>query len=180
MYRALLGDAWSELPEAVRAVHLPGEIQGSLEVTWGRGWFARLLARLLGFPRPGREVPVTLSIEARADASLWRRRIGQVLLVTEQWFEAGLVLERLGGIVCAFELQGDANGVRYSQRFATLRFGPLALRLPRWLTPRVLARVSRVPEGALTEVEIQAPLAGMILRYAGKVTRVSPLPQEEP
>ena len=60
LYRRLLGDAWTALPEPVRAMHeLTGTLiaSGRATVERGAGLLARLVAAVMGFPRAGRDCP---------------------------------------------------------------------------------------------------------------------------
>jgi hypothetical protein len=151
-----------------------------MTVRWGSGILARFLGRLFGFPRPGEAVPVHLTIEPIAMGARWTRRMGEAHLVTEQTVESGLVFEAFGPFVCGFRVNADSQSLWYTQQYAGLRFGRRRLRLPRWLWPRVHARVRQVGTSASSEVEILAPWIGPVLRYEGMVTRVHPEPAESP
>ncbi len=143
-----------------------------MSVHWGSGWLARCVARVLRFPAPGDAVAVQLSIDARDGVLHWTRRMGTALLVTEQWIMNGLVFEKLGPVLCGFRVEADAQSLWYTQEYAGLRFGPYSLRLPRWLWPRVTARVTQAGSQAHSQVDILAPWIGLVLRYEGLVMHV--------
>jgi hypothetical protein len=157
------------LPQSIRIAHGGGESRGFMRVSWGERCSARWLARLLGFPQPCARLEVVLHVEPLAEGNRWVRRMGTASLTSTQRAACGLLLESFGWIVCAFRLLSDALGLRYVQEYAALRLGPCQLRLPRWASPRVVARVEQTSAGPLTEVEISAPVVGRLLHYEGIV-----------
>lgn len=144
-----------------------------MSVHWGSGWLARMVARLLRFPAPGRAVAVELRVDERDGRTEWRRRMGETLLFTQQWVKKGLVFEQLGPVTCGFRVEADTRSLWYTQEYAGLCWGPLTLPLPRWLWPRVIARVTQVGGRAHTHVTILAPWLGLVLSYEGLVTSVN-------
>ena len=186
LYRTILGDdAWHRLPEAVRAAHGDGAtsvFQGTFRVTRGGNLAARLFAPLLRAPPAGDDVPVRLIVEAFDDGTeRWLRWFGDHLLTTSQRrADDGTLRERFGPLDLAFDLVADANGVDYRQTAARLRCGPVSLRLPRWLSPRVAAR-EEVAAGARGDelrthvrVELSLPVVGRIVTYDGTLHDLTP------
>jgi hypothetical protein len=170
LYQTLLGRAWYTLTAHVQAMHLPGQMEGSFDVTRATGFLARLLSLLLGFPASGTARTVQLTITARGAALVWTRNIGGTRLVTAQWVVAGKLIEQLGPIRCVFDVQPRDGGVDFVQEHAALALGPWSLRLPRWLSPRVSGRVrAATAPWVRVDVEIQAPFMGPVLHYAGEV-----------
>ena len=69
LYRRMLGDAWDRLAAPIRALHeLSGEkvVTGEATVIRGRGPLAWLAGLVMGFPRAGERVPVTVEIHRTA------------------------------------------------------------------------------------------------------------------
>ena len=169
LYPRLVGPAWHELPEALRRMHGGAGAHGAgfFEVRWSSNPLARLVARLGGLPRPGERVRVELRVEADARGETWRRSFDGRPLVTRQWAQDGLLVERVPGLELYFALEVRAGTLLFIQRRAVLRLGPLRLPLPSSLAPSVAARVSGEPAGMRVEVELHAPLFGRLCRYGG-------------
>lgn len=169
LYATLAGAVWDELPGAFRAVHGPGEARGRLDVSRSPARAARALAWLCGLPREGRGTELALRVEQDGPAQVWRRRFGATEIVTRQRARAGLLCEQFGLLELGFRLVATRQGLRFDQRAATLVLGPLRLPWPRWLAPRIAAEVRPLDSGAAVDVQVRAPLFGLILRYAGQV-----------
>jgi hypothetical protein len=171
VYETLLGaDTWRSLPSPVRAVHSPGRARGRLTVRRGAGPVARLVGALCRFPPAATDAPVMLCVSADGGRMTWERRIDSRSLITAQTVEGARLHEQLGLIVCAFELLARDGGIDFLQRSAALALGSWRARLPRWLAPRVRGRAQAAGAGVEVDVEISAPLVGLVLGYRGFVT----------
>lgn len=170
MYETLLGaDTWQSLPSPIRAVHSPGRACGRLTVRRGRSLAARLVGALCRFPAAGADTPLALRVSADRGRLTWERRFGSRCLSTAQTVEGALLQEQLGPFVCAFELLSRNGGIEFLQRSASLALGPWRARLPSWLAPRVRGRAQASGAGVEIDVEISAPLVGLVLAYRGFV-----------
>lgn len=170
LYPRLAGPAWRELPKALQRMHDgPGtHASGVFEVLWSANPLARLLARLGRLPRPGAAVRVELHVQADERGETWVRTFEGRPFVTRQWAEDGLLVELApGGVELRFALESRGGVLRFHQRRAALRLGPLRLPLPGPLAPRVDAQVSGDDARVRVEVELRAPLIGRLCRYAG-------------
>src|SRR4051812_19421241 len=105
-----------------------GESQGFMRVAWGPGILARILAWMLGFPRPSSRVAVRLEVRPVAGGLRWVRHMGVAIVTTTQRESEGLLLESFGPVVCAFRLLPEPRGFRYEQQFATIGLGRWRLR----------------------------------------------------
>ncbi len=79
LFRAALGAAWAELAPEVRELHDldgPARFAGMAEIVRGGTWVARAAGWLAGFPRAGRDVPVTVSMTPDGPAEIWVRDFG--------------------------------------------------------------------------------------------------------
>ena len=176
LYERLLGEGWGRLDEPVRGFHAPGggvkRAKGEFAVRRGSGLAARALARLLGLPPSGGAVPLLLSVEPLGGGGeRWRRNFAGREFVTEQREHAGLLLaERAGPFETLFRLAVEGGALAYRGEGAALRVGPLRLRLPRRLAPRVEAW-ERASEGGgvRVSVHVEAPLFGHVISYGGLV-----------
>jgi len=90
---------------------------------------------------------------------------------TQEEGPGGVLAERIGLMEFHFLLSAANGGIRYQQKRAALRFGPIRAPLPAFLAPRVDA--SEVPaEGvncASVFVSVTLPWVGLLLTYDGTI-----------
>jgi len=171
LYPRLLGERWAELPEPVRRLHSGGarRAAGLFDVRHGRGP-ARWLARALGMPREGKRIPTLLAVTTGAGGERWDRRFGDEGFVTEQSAgDDGRLHERLGRMEFRLDLRAAGGVLRFEPAGMAFRLGRHAVGLPRWLAPRVGGRVFADGGRARVEVEVLAPLLGLVIGYSGSV-----------
>jgi hypothetical protein len=170
LYPTLLGPAWSALPAVVRRLHQEGRARGQVTIERGRSGPARALARLLGFPPAGENVPTLLAVERLGDEQVWSRSFGGHTMSSRQRRGAGgLLLERFGSLECRFRLRPTASGIDYDLVGAALVLGGLRLPLPRGLSPQGAATTRAEGDAMGLDVSLTAPVLGRILRYHGRV-----------
>jgi Domain of unknown function (DUF4166) len=170
LYRRVLNEAWSTLPEPLRVMHDLRQTltaQGIATVTRGRGLLARSLAALVGFPPSGAGVPVTVSFEQRGGRELWRRDFaGHAFASTHAEGRGrftGLVCERFGPFRFGLALVVEPDRMKLVMR----RWSFLGLPLPLFLAPGGEAYESAEDGRFNFHVEIGHPLTGLIVRYEG-------------
>jgi len=184
LYPSLLGAAWDLLPAAVRRGHdtaRPLCYRGALSVRGGRSAAARWVGVLLGLPRPGEGVAVRLVVTPEGEGCRWRRSFGARTLTTFQFRRGDQLVERFGLLDLCFAPYVEAGRLRYRQTAAALRVGRLRLPLPRPCRP-VVAADAWVAAGETEmriEVQVAAPLVGIVLTYGGVVTAVPEGPARE-
>lgn len=170
LYRRLLGDAWSRLPEPIRTMHdLDDDMaaHGEANIERGRSWAARPIALVFGFPQEGKGVPVSVSFRARGGAESWQRTFGSRSFTSVQEEGRGrferLLCERFGPFAFGLALVVDDGKLRLVVRGWTF----LGIQLPTWLAPHGDS-YEHVENGRFCfHVEIGHPLAGLIVRYRG-------------
>jgi hypothetical protein len=178
LYQKLLGECWSELDRTVQRLHastMPVHAAGVFRVSAGSTWLARILARLMGLPRPAEAVDVRLVVTAQGDAEEWRRTFARQPLVSLQASRSdGLLLERMGRVETRFRLKVVDGALIYESVSAAFCLGRLRLRLPRWLSPRVTAseRLAGEEEQLEVSVEVRLPLLGRLIAYEGRLTLI--------
>lgn len=173
LYERLLGEAWNDLDEPVRRLHMRGSGpcgEGTFEVTGGN-FVARALARLARLPATGERVRVRLSVTIlEGIGERWHRTFEVRAFDTVQREGKGnLLAERAGPFELLFRLSEERGSLVYKQSGAALRVGLLRVPLPRVLAPRVEARERGADDGRSVEVHVRssAPLVGLVLSYEG-------------
>jgi hypothetical protein len=170
LFPAALGASFEKLPSAVAALHRPGRIsvwRGRADVERGGGALARLAAWAFHLPRAGRDVPVTVTIEADEAGEVWTRVFGERSFhsAMRPGRERGEIEERFGPFSFSLALTPDKHGV--AMRVAGWRLGPVPM--PRFLAIRTVATETADAEGRFRfDVLLELPLGlGRVVRYAG-------------
>jgi Domain of unknown function (DUF4166)/Saccharopine dehydrogenase NADP binding domain len=177
LYQGLLGDAWSALPEPVRALHAavhPSEFVGTCTVERGTNILAKLVAKVVGFPQAGADQAIQVRFETcrLSDgrlAELWVRTVAGQSFSSLQFAgigrEEALICERFGPITYSMAVLVEDAQLQLVLRGWSI-FG---LPLPCWLGPTVRA-FERSDGGRFRFfVEIAHPLVGLIVRYQGSL-----------
>jgi len=155
----------------VRRIHSGGSRRaaGLFDVLHGRGP-ARWLARALGMPREGERIPTQLAVTTARGGERWDRRFGDEGFVTEQDAgDDGRLHERFGRVELRLDLRVAGGALRFEPAGAVFRVGRHAVPIPGWLAPRVSGGVSAEGDRARVEVEVRAPLVGLVVRYSGSI-----------
>lgn len=143
---------------------------GSFEVRRAPARLARVLCALLRMPCSGTAVPVRVAILRQANRELWIRLIGGRHYVSRQLRRPGLAVERLGPLELYFVVAVDEDGIRYDQKNAALRLGPLRLPIPRPAAPAVRARAeARGEREFFVRVDVDGPWALPLFAYWGLI-----------
>jgi hypothetical protein len=170
LYRRMLGAAWDALPAELRAMHDIGAgliAEGRAVVERGTGWRARLAAALLGFPRAGTDVPVTVTFTRAGDAELWQRDFAGRVFRSVQRLGTGrsdaLIDERFGPMTISLAVVVEEGRLSLIVR----RWSLFGLPLPRFLAPRGEAFEYAADGRFHFDVTLASPLAGTVVRYRG-------------
>ena len=174
LQKRLLGAAWDRLPKAIRAMHDVTEghfARGRADVDRGTGVLAHAVATVLGFPKAGRDLPVTVRFERVNESEIWTRDFAGRSFSSTQFEGIGraaqLLCEKFGPITFRMALVVQSNRVHLIPRGWSL----LGIPLPRWLSPRAAA-YETVEDGRFRfHVEISLPWGGLIVRYRGWLMR---------
>lgn len=174
LYAELLGLAWLELAEPVRAAHASGPMTragGRLRIAHGRTRAARWLARLLRLPRASDAAGTRLVVTRSAAGEQWRRTFDGRPLDTWQYRAAGGALaERFGLLEFRFHLAASQGSLVLRLTDTALRWGAVRLRIPAACAPHIDARED--PAGARrihVHVRVTLPLVGPVLTYDGTI-----------
>jgi hypothetical protein len=173
IYRQVLGDAFDRLPPQIRALHddtRSRQWQGRAQVRRGTGLIASALARVFGFPHGTADIPVTVRFDTDKGRETWRRQFGEARFSSVQKPGQGrhhrLMMERFGPITVALALV-----VKDDRLFLVPRsWSCLGLPLPGFLRPKGNSFEAEVDGKFRFDVEIAAPLIGLIVAYQGELT----------
>jgi len=176
LYRRLLGDAYATLPAPIQAMHDLADtltVQGRASVERGSGFFARLIAAVIGFPPAGHDLPVRVVFTRRDGREIWQRTFaGRTFRSTQEEgrgrFER-LLCERFGPFAFGIALVAEAGRLNLVVRDCSA-FG---LPLPRAFAPVGTAYESAADGRFRFHVEIKLRLIGLIVRYRGWLSRAA-------
>lgn len=182
LFRRLLGHAFDDLPPRLRELHDSGqarEWRGAAEVRRGQGALARLIATILGFPRAGRQVPVSVAFTPERGAERWTRNFGGRAFSSTQSAGAGkdryLLKERFGIVTVALALVRDGGRLALIPR----RWHVLGVPLPGFLLPTGVSFESEEEGRFCFDVEISLPFAGLVVAYRGTLEPVAGSPEPD-
>jgi hypothetical protein len=185
LYRRILGEAWDLLPPQLQVMHAVNGVliaDGTAVVERGTGLMARLVARLMGFPQAGRDVPVTVTFRVEKGREHWRRTFGDSSSASLHFSSIHFSSIHFSSI----QEQGRGRFDRLlCESFGPFRFGlamiveddRLRLVLRRWSFAGLPLPAAWAPRSQAYEfaengrfhfhVEIAHPLMGLIVRYKG-------------
>lgn len=173
-----LGPAWQELHEDIRELHSgtrPTRASGWFDVERGEGRTARAVAGLLGFPPPGGKILTRLEIRPHGAGETWRRDFQGHPVVSELSLDDGNIVERFPAGRFRLRATSSAGELRIKSESFSLRIGPLSVRLPTRLAPKVEAAVRASGAGRVSvSVRLSVPGAGKVLAYRGEIQKETP------
>jgi hypothetical protein len=178
LYHRVMAADFDRLPPKVRDMHElagAGLAEGSATIIRGANPLSRLIARIMGFPPAGADVPVTVRFFERAGHEIWSRRFGDAGFSSELSERGGLLIERFGALRFGFELKGGPEGLGMHLRRWWLGPAPLPLALG----PRGVARETEIDGVFHFDVPIALPFVGPIVSYQGWLKR-TPVPANDP
>jgi hypothetical protein len=167
--RRALGAAFDAMPEAVRRGHtIDGTLvlEGRASVIGAESWLGRVIARLIGFPQPATDVPVTVTMRTDAQGETWQRDFGGKVFrsgLAHRRGRRGRITEHFG--LLTFDLALTASSAGLDLTIAGCRLGPI--RLPRGLVrSHATERVDAAGRFCF-DVPISMPGMGAIVHYRG-------------
>lgn len=172
LYPRLVGEAWHTLPAPVRALHEGSKrrASGTFTVTNTSSLLGRIIIRCGGLPRAGRQLRLSLVVDADSERETWSRSFGDdAPMVTQQYLVDGVVAERHGPLEVRMRLVVEDGRLRYEGVGVWLCVGRWRLRLPRWMSPRVQASewAEAGSDAMHTRIALALPLLGPLVEYGG-------------
>jgi hypothetical protein len=174
LYRQVLGSAFDTLPAQVQALHSAAELRhwsGIADVRRGSGVMAKVVSGIMGFPQAGSNVPVSVTFTPENDGERWTRNFGGKIFSSYQMRGSGkndyLLIERFGLMSVALALVVEGDRLHLIPR----RWSCLGVPLPKFLLPTGQSFESEQNGQFNFDVEISAPILGLIVAYKGALER---------
>ncbi len=174
IYQQVLGKAFDTLPVCVKSLHSLTEKQvwtGEAEVQRGKGKIAGLIAKIIGFPPAGNNVPLRVSLTPSNNTEIWQRNFDGKIFRSIQRPGKGrnkhLMLEKFGPVTVALALVIRDGCLHLIPR----RWFFLGLPLPKFLLPRGETFETERGGKFRFHVTIKAPVIGLIVAYDGWLER---------
>ena len=172
LYRKILGSAFATLPPRLQELHGNAEMRrwtGQAEVRRGSGVMARIIGEIFGFPKAASRVAVAVKFSPEGGAERWTRTFDGKVFSSVQSCGTGkdqyLLMERFG--IASFAL---ALVVERDQLFLIpRRWSLLGIPMPGFLLPNGSSVESEEAGEFCFDVEISAPLVGLIVAYKGRL-----------
>jgi saccharopine dehydrogenase-like NADP-dependent oxidoreductase len=171
LMKRLLGDAYDNLPTAVRAAHDVGGVlvlEGSADAAGPSTLPTKLFSWLFRFPQHGTDMPLRVEMRSEDDGSeTWTRIYPDVVMrsnLRNENASTGQLDEVFGPVAIRLQWRATETGLTLSAIGARV-FG---IPLPPFLRPRSNATESMGQDGRFRfDVAIAMPLVGEIVRYKG-------------
>ena len=170
VFRAVLGNAWQELPAAISELHDVsgiGRFSGRASVTRGRSIIAKIIGRAVGFPPEAGDIPVDVTMNSTNGREHWTRnfdghKFSSVMTVGRGRL-AYLLCEKFGPVNFGMALVLENGRLNYVPRGWTF----LGIPMPHFLAPQGQT-YENVEDGKFRfHVEITLPLIGHVVTYRG-------------
>jgi Domain of unknown function (DUF4166) len=173
LFGTLLGhEVFDAMPQVTQDLHrgAPAVMgEGRADIDAPETIAGRLVSALFRFPKPGKDVPVSVLVEQTQDGERWLRRYpGREMksVMSHPDYRARTLEERFGPFSFRLKITGHKDGL--DMDMVSARMGPLPL--PQFMTPRIAATERTNPKGQhLFEVSIRMPLIGRIVHYRGRL-----------
>lgn len=174
LYRQVLGPAFETLPEQLRSLHNVTESRkwvGQAKVRRGTGLIAKVIGTIYGFPKAADSVPVSVVLAPERGGERWTRDFAGKVFSSFQKRGVGkndyLVTERFGVIEVALALVVERDRLY----LIPLRWSFLGIPMPAFLLPSGQSFETEREGRFCFDVEISAPLVGLIVAYQGVLER---------
>jgi saccharopine dehydrogenase-like NADP-dependent oxidoreductase len=170
LFRQVLGASFEELPKVTQALHrgTPAIIgEGKADIDAPDNLVGRMISALFRFPKPGKDVPVSVLVEQVPGAERWLRRYpgrDMISFMANADPQAQTLEERFGPLRFRMKITAYEQGL--DMKMVSARCGSLPL--PRFLVSNIVATERASAESRhLFDVSISLPLIGRIVRYRG-------------
>ncbi len=160
-----MGDAFFRLAPKLQQAHV-GHVCLRGWATVERGnWLAHLICNVMRFPKASQRCELKVECKHSKTRMEWKRNFAGVKM--ESYFEIkkDFLLEKLGMLKIYFNAIEENTSLHYKPVFMTY-FG---LRLPKFISPLVIAYESEVDDKYRFFVDVKMPLIGRVIAYNGEL-----------
>ncbi|UPG92257.1 DUF4166 domain-containing protein [Luteibacter aegosomaticola] len=175
LYKRILGSAFDALPARLRELHgtsAARKWEDHAEVRHGNGLLARIIRAIVGFPKAGTGVPLTVNFAPEDNGERWTRTFDGKDFSSHQSEGSGrdthLLVERFGPASFALALVVEGERLLLTPR----RWSLLGIPMPGFLLPKGISFEHEEAGRFCFDVEISAPLVGRIVAYKGSLNPV--------
>jgi hypothetical protein len=166
-FQRLLGDAFDHLPEPVRRLHglaTTAHTAGLAEITAARNPTAWLVCKLAGLPKPGRDVPVSVSFHPNGGGrEFWNRHFAGRRYASTMAAGHNHLVEHFGPFDLHFRLRPSEKGLEWS----LIGWRLLGLPLPTISVPRIECLEAADGDRFTFDIDVAFPLIGHVIHYKG-------------
>lgn len=171
LYERILGSSYKSLPYVIQKMHRPGSkfcVRGRADVARGANRISNVIARLIGFPQEGANIPVSVLFNAVDGKEVWTRTFGEQSFSSVQFEGQGrysnLLAERFGPLTFYMALVPKKEG---KLRLVLRSWKAFGISLPMIFCPRSDS-YETTQDGKFTfNVDITYPVIGRIVHYRG-------------
>jgi hypothetical protein len=166
-FQSLLGAAFDNLPVPVR--HLHGLSQsvataGLAEITAAPNLAAWLLCKVAGLPKPGRDVPVTVSFHPNGRGrEFWDRHFAGRRYASTMEAATDTLIEHFGPFDLHFRLTPQPDGLAWS----LVSWRLLGVSLPAISRPTIECTETAEGETFVFDIDVAFPVIGHVVHYRG-------------
>ncbi|MFW5427495.1 MAG: DUF4166 domain-containing protein [Methylophagaceae bacterium] len=160
-----VGEDFQHLHSVVQQAHI-GDIKLSGNVRVSRGNFlANILCQILGMPKSTESVLLTVDGQHTAEAMVWKRRFGDVEMISNFVLDGDYFVENMGPIKLWMMLNNQDGELVYTLEKSQFLFIPL----PKILSPTLLAFESENKGKYVFSVSVGLPIIGKLIEYSGEL-----------
>jgi hypothetical protein len=171
IFRYVLGEAWVPLPLPIKQLHATTSVSvysGRCNVTQGSNPVARAVTDIVGFPKSGADLPISVKLSVEGSGERWTRTVANRTFSSTQALakgrSEGLIRERFGPIAVDMALLVRGPSMTYVIR----RWSLLGIPMPLWLGPKTSATESVDAEGRFRfDIKLWHPFIGSLVHYSG-------------
>ena len=183
VYEKIMGDAYEYFAPAIQDLHRTGAgrtFTGRSEVIRGQNPLANFIANMIGFPRSGQDVPVSVTVTPDEKGETWVREFGISRFKSHHSLgtsrHARLITERFGPIRIHMAILNEEDRLRIE----TQAWSFFGLPLPKFLRPSGDVYETQDAQGRFVfHVDLIAPLFGRLCKYEGWLVPDPETPKSE-
>jgi hypothetical protein len=171
IYQKILGKDFDRLGPNLQLGHRSFLViaKGIIDVEWGKGFFVHLINRSNGLPPEGIGQALELEVIRRKDMETWNRKFTSNTFTTVQFEKKGLLVEKDGPVSIGFKLTVEQDSICYKQVYMKYMGFPI----PGFFSLKSKAKATEEENGWRVEVEVRAPVVGLILKYKALVKLIN-------